>query len=371
LFLLIIFKSVAIRFLFLYSCYFASQWCMPSRMEKEITIYDIAKQLNLSPATVSRALKDHPAINSNTKSMITSKAKEMGYRTNMFASNLRRQRTNTIGVIVPRLNSSFMSAVLAGMEKVANEAAYNLIISQSLESVRKEVANAKTMFNSRVDGLLVSLAYDSENIEHFEAFIKKGIPLLFFDRVFTHNQCTSIVIDNAKAGYEATAHLIEQGCRRIVHVTGNLKRNVYADRLKGYQLAMQEAGLEVAPNLVLETDLSQEAGVEVARQLLAMPKRPDGLFVANDFCAISCMGALKQAGISIPHDIAVVGFNNDPVSRVIEPNLTTVHYPGQEMGEIAAKSLINHLNGLTSIHTTNTIILRSELVIRESSLKKD
>ncbi|MBD0256692.1 MAG: LacI family DNA-binding transcriptional regulator [Cytophagales bacterium] len=336
-------------------------------MEKEVTIYDIARQLDLSPATVSRALQDHPAINPRTKVLIADKAREMGYRTNTFASNLRRQRTNTIGVIVPRLNSNFMSAVLAGMEKVANEAAYNLIISQSLESVQKEITNARTMFNSRVDGLLVSLAYDTEGIEHFDPFIKKGIPLLFFDRVCAHDQCPSIVIDNVKAGYEATAHLLTQGRRRILHVTGNLKRNVYADRLKGYQQALLKRDIPYDPSRVRVTDLGPEAGAEAARALLDAQPRPDGLFVANDFCAIHCMKALKGAGLRIPEDVAVVGFNNDPVSRVVEPALTTIHYPGQEMGEIAAKTLINHLTGATSIHATSTIMLRSELVIRPSS----
>jgi LacI family transcriptional regulator len=336
-------------------------------MEKEVTIYDIARQLDLSPATVSRALQDHPAINSRTKSLIADKAREMGYRTNTFASNLRRQRTDTIGVIVPRLNSNFMSAVLAGMEKVANEAAYNLIISQSLESVKKEETNARTMFNSRVDGLLVSLAYDTDTIGHFDPFIKKGIPLLFFDRVFAHPQCASIVIDNLKAGYEATRHLLVQGRTRILHVTGNLKRNVYAERLQGYRQALLEWNIPYDPSRVLETDLGPEAGLEAARCLLAAQARPDGLFVANDFCAVTCMKALRSAGIRIPEEVAVVGFNNDPVSRVVEPDLTTIHYPGQEMGEIAAKTLINHLIGTTSIHVTNTIILRSELVIRQSS----
>lgn len=339
-------------------------------MEKEVTIYDIAKLLKLSPATVSRALNDHPAINNETKQVINTTARKMGYRSNTFASNLRRQRTNTIGVIVPRLNSNFMSTVLAGMEKVANEASYNLIISQSLESVKKEVANAKTMFNSRVDGLLVSVAYDTDQIDHFEAFINKGIPLLFFDRVIDHEQCTSIVIDNVKAGYNATAHLIEQGCKRIIHVTGNLQRNVYADRLKGYQLALIEHGLAYEESLVRVTDLSQEAGIETAKQIQAMPNRPDGIFVTNDFCAVSCMRVLKQNGYSIPVDVAVVGFNNDPVSQVIEPNLTTINYPGEKMGEIAAQSLINHLNGAMNIQVTNRIVLHSGLVIRESSLKK-
>ena len=337
---------------------------------KEITIYDIARELNISPATVSRGLNDHPAVNKETKKKIYLMAKEMGYRSNTFASNLRRQRTNTIGVIVPRLNSNFMSSVLAGMEKVATASGYNLIISQSLETAKKEAANALTMFNSRVDGLLVSLAYDSENIDHFKDFLKKGIPLIFFDRVFNHKQCTGIIIDNVKAGQEATNHLIEQGCRKIVHITGSLKRNVYADRLKGYKYALADNDLAFDKNLVIETNLSVEAGVAAAEQILQMNPLPDGVFAANDACAVSCLQTLKQAGISIPQDIAFVGFNNDPLSKVVEPNLTTVDYPGYEMGEVAAQNLINHLNGTSNITSTNTIILRSELVIRESSLRK-
>lgn len=338
-------------------------------MEKETTIYDIAKQLNLSPATVSRALNDHPAINSNTKDMITSKAREMGYRSNMFASNLRRQRTSTIGVIVPRLDSYFMATVLAGMEKAANDANYNLIISQSLESVKKEVSNAKTMFDSRVDGLLVSLASDTENLDHFNQFFQKGIPMILFDRVLTQKNCTNIVIDNVKAGYDATIHLIDQGCRRIMHITGNIKRNVYEDRLKGYKLALLDRNLVVDDSLVRMTDLTRQDGIDAATFIKNMPLHPDGLFVANDFCAASCARALQQQGFSIPDDIAVVGFNNDPIAQVIAPNLTTIHYPGQEMGEIAVQSLINHLNGLLRISTTNTILLNYELIVRESSLK--
>ncbi|SDK99431.1 LacI family transcriptional regulator [Catalinimonas alkaloidigena] len=337
--------------------------------KKETTIYDIARQLNLSPATVSRALHDHPAINRNTKVLITQKAKEMGYRTNTFARNLRRQRTNTLGVIVPRLNSYFMSTVLAGMEKVANEAAYNLIITQSLESAQKEIANAKTLFNSRVDGLLVSLAYDTEETEHFETYVKKGIPLLFFDRVLAHKQCTSIVINNEEAAFEAVTHLIAQGCRRVAHLTGDLRRNVYAERLAGYRRALTAHGLPYDETLVRTTDLSPEAGTEAAAWLQHLAPMPDGVFVANDSCAVSCIIALKQAGVQIPEQIAFAGFNNDPVSRVVEPNLTTVHYPGQQMGEIAVKTLINHLNGKESLDATNTIILRSELIARASSCR--
>ncbi|GAA4395599.1 LacI family DNA-binding transcriptional regulator [Nibrella viscosa] len=338
-------------------------------MEKEITIYDIARELNLSPATVSRALNDHPAINSNTKILITGKAQEMGYQSNRFASNLRRQRTNTIGVIVPRLDSYFMSTVLAGMEKVANQANYNLLISQSFESVRKEMANAKTMFNSRVDGLLVSLASDTENLEHFNTFFRKGLPIILFDRVMPQKNCTNVVIDNVKAGYEATAHLLEQGCRRVMHVTGDIRRNVYADRLRGYKLALLDQGLTQTDDLLRFTNLTRQDGIEVAADISRMALPPDGLFVANDLCAVSCISALKKHGFAVPGDMAVVGFNNDPYSLVIEPNLTTIDYPGQEMGEIATQSLINYLNGLLRIGTTNTIVLHHELIVRESTQK--
>ena len=338
-------------------------------MEKEITIYDIAKILGLSPATISRALNDHPAINSKTKISIVNKASELGYRSNTFASNLRRKSTSTLGVIVPRLNSNFMSAVLAGMETVANEAGYNLLISQSLESGKKEKANAVTMYNSRVDGLLVSVAYDTDGFDHFESFVKKGIPLLFFDRIIEHEACGNITIDNVHAGFEATSHLISQGCRRIMHVTGNLKRNVYSGRFQGYQDALLQNNLPFDESTILVTDLSQEAGIEAAEKIHAMPDRPDGIFIANDVCAVSCIKSLKEKGYLIPDDIAVVGFNNDPLSEVIEPNLTTVYYPGQQMGSIAVKTMINHLNGTQKIDTINKIILGSELIIRGSSMK--
>ncbi|MEO6283754.1 MAG: LacI family DNA-binding transcriptional regulator [Dyadobacter sp.] len=337
--------------------------------EKEITIYDIAKILGISPATVSRALNDHPAINSQTKLAILNKAQELGYRSNTFASNLRRKKTNTLGVIVPRLNSNFMSAVLAGMEEVANSAGYNLLISQSLELEKKEIANARTMFNSRVDGLLASIAYDTDSFAHFEMFLGKKVPVLFFDRVMEHPKCTSVIIDNVNAGYQATSHLISEGCRRIMHVTGDLRRNVYAGRLEGYKQALQEKGLAIDESLMMVTDLSQEAGRLAADKLVSMEVRPDGIFIANDLCAVTCMKALKEKGYEIPNDIAVVGFNNDPVSQVIEPNLTTVFYPGYQMGKVAVKTMINQLNGTQQREINEPIILRSELLIRGSSLR--
>jgi len=341
-----------------------------SSPEKEVTIYDIAQKLNISAATVSRGLKDHPGINKNTKKKILAAADEMGYRSNSFASSLRTKRGNVIGVIVPRLNSNFMSDVIAGIEKIVNDSGYNLFISQSLETMEKEVSNAKAMFNNRVDGLLVSLAYNTDNIDHFEAFIKRDIPVIFFDRVVEHEHCPSIFIDNYKAAYNITTHLIEQGCKRIVHIAGNQLRNVYRDRFNGYKKALEDHKIAFDDELLIINDLSAHAGIQAAQQILKMTVMPDGVFASNDLCAISCMQVLKSEGIKIPKDIAFAGFNNDPTSCVIEPNLTTIDYKGYEMGEVAAKVLIGHLDRNNDLQQTHSLILRSELIVRDSSRKK-
>jgi LacI family transcriptional regulator len=338
--------------------------------QKEITIYDIARQLDISAATVSRGLKDHPSVNKATRKKIQELAKELGYRSNTFASSLRKKSTNTIGVIVPRLSSYFMSNVIAGMEHIATAEGYNLIISQSLETLGKEMANADTMFNSRVDGLLVSLSYETENIDHFEPFIRKGIPLIFFDRIKEHSQCMGIVIDNYKSAYEATKHLLDNGYRKIMHIGGSTVSLVYAERLRGYKQALLDYKITPDPKMILTKNMSEEAGVEAAKHILKMKHLPDAVFTANDACAVYCMRTLKKEGIKIPGDIAFVGFNNDPMSNVVEPNLTTVNYPGYAMGEAAATQLISHLNGVTNLTDTNIIILRSELIVRASSPKK-
>jgi LacI family transcriptional regulator len=338
-------------------------------LTKEVTIYDIAKVLNVSPATVSRGLKDHPGIRKDTKKRIVKTAQKMGYQHNSFASNLRKKTSKTVGVIVPRLDSYFMSSVIAGMEKVLNAAGYNLIISQSQESVKKEVASTQTMFHSRVDGLLISLSSETRNLDHFDAIFKKRMPLIFFDRVIELPHCTSIVINNEKAGYDATMHLIQNGCKRIAHISGSLNRNVYADRLKGYKKALSEKKIAYDPKLVFTDSVTDQAGAEAARQILKMSKKPDGVFTANDTSAVACMRELKQSGIKVPGDIAFVGFNNDPISRVIEPNLTTIHYPGEEMGEVAATTLVNSLKNV-STGTLNKIIIKHELIVRQSSMKK-
>jgi LacI family transcriptional regulator len=337
---------------------------------KDITIYDIAKKLGISAATVSRGLQDHPRVNKNTKKLIRKTAEEMGYHFNSFASNLRKKKSKVIGVIVPRLNSNFMSDVIAGIEKVVNNANYGLFISQSLETMQREISSAEAMLNNRVEGLLVSLAYDSTNVDHFREFIKRKTPVIFFDRVTELENCPLIHINNFKAAYEITSHLIDQGCKRIVHITGNLLRNVYTDRLAGYKKALEDKGIPFDESFVIVNDLSAVAGTAAAGQILQMTPLPDGVFSANDICAIACMLAVKRAGIKITQQIAFAGFNNDPTCCVVEPSLTTVNYKGYEMGEVAAKMMINYLIDKDDAQPAHSVILRSELLIRESSLRK-
>ncbi len=338
--------------------------------KKEVTIYDIAQVLELSTATVSRGLQDHPAISKNTRKKIQDAAKEMGYRHNNFASNLRKQKTNTIGIIVHELNSNFITSVLAGIEKISTESGYDLIITHSSESFQKETANVLNLFHKRVDGIIASLSFDTKGLDHFQPFFDKKIPVIFFDRVEENSDNAKVVIDNYKNGYQATQHLIEQGSKRIVIVTANLSRNVYAQRFKGYKDALFDNGIAFDENLVLIKDLSEKCGREAAEQILEMKPMPDAAFITNDFSAAVCMQTLKEHGIRIPEDIAIVGFNNDAISKIVEPQLTTVNYPGIDIGEIAARNLIAHLKGEVNITQTNTIIVKSDLIVRKSSLRK-
>jgi LacI family transcriptional regulator len=339
-------------------------------MKKEVTIYDIAKVMNLSPSTISRALSNNKLIKKTTKTKILAKAEDMGYRHNNFASNLRNQKSNVIGVMFHKLNSNFITSVLAGIENVTTEAGYNILIAHSSESFDKEVSNAMNLFHQRVDGVIASLSLNSKGLSHFKQFFDKNIPVIFFDRVDENSERMHVIIDNYKCGYIATEHLISQGCRNIVMLTASLKRNVYAKRHKGYADALFDAGIEFNKKLVLVKEMGEENAIEAAHEILKIKPFPDGLFVMNDFMAAVCMQELKRNGVRVPEDIAIVGFNNDAISKIVDPQLTTINYPGKEMGEIAARHLISQLKGLGNIATTNRIIIKAELIVRKSSVKK-
>jgi LacI family transcriptional regulator len=338
-------------------------------MQKEVTIYDLARELNLSTATISRALNNDPAVTERTKKRIIDKAEKLGYRYNNFASNLRQQKTHTIGVIVPQLNSNFITSVLAGIEKVTTLAKYDLIIGHSSELFEKEVANADNFYHKRVDGIIAALSIDTKNLDHFEPFFERNIPVVFFDRVDENSKGTKIIINNFKAGYTATQHLIKQGCKRIVHITSNLKRNVYDQRYLGYRAALKDKRIRFIEDYLFLNDLSNDSITSIAHQIAEMSPLPDGVFATNDQSAAVCIQIFKEKGIRVPEDIAIVGFNNDSISVLVEPRLTTIDYPGFDMGVVAATHLTKQLAGADDTNHTNCIVLNSELVVRKSSLK--
>lgn len=335
--------------------------------EKEITIYDIARLLGISASTVSRGLKNHPGVNIKTRVRIAETAAKLGYRSNSFATSLRKQQTRTIGAIIHELHSEFVILALAGIEKITNNAGYDLIIGHSSETMAKEVANAHNLFNKRVDGVIASLAYDTTNLQHFEPFFRKKIPVVFFDRVEENSNGIHIVIDNFKAAYEATTHLIGQKCTRIAHSTANLQRNVYSQRLAGYRQALRDHGQTYNPDWTFVNDQSREAIREMAGNIVRMSPRPDAIFLTNDFCAAVCIQTFKQLGLRIPDDIAVVGFNNDTISQLIEPQITTIDYPGNEIGESAATHLIDLLSNPNDPTLHQKVVIDSKLIIRGSS----
>lgn len=278
-------------------------------------------------------------------------------------------KSGTIGVILPKINSAFLTSVITGMEKYANDNGFNLIIMQSLESATKETEGLKSLQKAGVDGIMASLASDTKNADHFTKLAKKGLPILFFDRVIENTGIPCVTIDNKQAAFEVTQHLISRGCKKIVHITGNLERNIYVDRLTGYKEAILFNQMEFDPGLVFVTQPGMEAGNRIALLILEMQQRPDAVFAVNDITAISCMKTLKKNGIIIPDQIAIAGFNNDPISLLVEPNITTVNYPGFNMGLRAAQIMINHLKGLSKIETREDNIIRTDLVIRASTDK--
>jgi DNA-binding LacI/PurR family transcriptional regulator len=338
--------------------------------KKEITIYDLAEELHLSASTVSRALKDHYSIGKKTKDAVKKLALQKDYRPNTLAASLRSNKTNTIGVIIPLINRPFISSMISGIEMAAKKAGYNVIISQSHDEYANEVANAEALYASRVTGLVVSLGMETQNYDHLRQFTQHNIPLVFVDRVTRELNTDLVVVDNAMAGFEATNHLIEQGCKRIAHIAGAQHRNIYKERLDGYVDALKKHKIAIDDSLIIHTKyLSPEEGDKCAEKLLQLDNPPDGIFCANDSTAISVIQYAKKHGIKIPDDLAVIGFNNDPLSEIIDPPLSTIAHPAVDMGRLAAQQVLKQKE-LSDIVRSETIVLKTTLIVRESSLRK-
>jgi LacI family transcriptional regulator len=334
----------------------------------EPTIHDIARELQISASTVSRALNDNPRISLKTKEKIKALAHSLGYRPNTLASNLRNKKSNTIGIVVPLINRHFFSSVISGVEDIAYKAGFTVVISQSNDLTQKEIDIVQSMFASRVDGLIISIAMQTSTFDHLKLFRKKHIPLVFFDRAVSEIETDKIVVDDFAGGFWVTQHLIDQGYKRIGHLAGPQNLTTYFDRKNGYIDALHKNGIPFDESLVHINKLTSDDGIIAAKQLMNLPNPPDALFCGNDTTALSVMIYLRDLGIRIPEDIGIVGFSNEPFSRVVSPSISTIAQPGFEMGQKAAELIIRKIENKE--RTYQTITLPTELIIRESSNRK-
>lgn len=331
----------------------------------QVTIKDIARELGISPSTVSRALKDHPDISQETKNLVNELATKLHYRPNVIALSLRSQKSNVIGVIIPEIVHYFFSSVISGIEEVANENGYSVMISQSGEDYSKEVATCDTFLNGIIDGILVSVTKETKEYDHFKRLEEEGIPIVFFDRMVEEIHADSVIIDDLGGAYQATEHLIIQGRRKIVHFQGPQNRLIGQNRLNGYLKAMSDNGVVIDKSLLIPCDNFHSALIET-QKLIDNKVKFDSIFTVNDFTAAGAIKVLQRNGLKVPQDISVVGFGDDLTAEMLDPALTTVKQPGFEMGKKAMEMLIHRIRQ-TKPEPTKTEILKTSLVVRDSS----
>ena len=334
-----------------------------------VTIKEIARQLNISKSTVSRALRDSSEISEETKKKVIDLAELLQYAPNPIALSLLKNRTQTIGVIVPDIANRFYSSAIGGVEDIAYSRGYHTMIYQSHESIEREVAASRHIALRRVDGLVVAISSQSENIDHFIELQEQGIPVVLFDRVIDTLQTHKVRVDDYKGSFEATEHLIEQGCRRIAHIAGPKPVSITRNRLDGYRDALQKHGIPFHDEWVLHSPITQAGGTERTYQLMALRNRPDAIFGASDRITMGVHWALRQLGYKMPEEIAVIGFCDLAMSSLMDPPISSVTQPSFEMGQQATSLLLDLIESKNTPASYVTRVLPSNLVIQKSSLK--
>jgi DNA-binding LacI/PurR family transcriptional regulator len=333
------------------------------------TIKDIARMLGISVSTVSRALKDHPDISSETKERVNETARKLNYRPNALALGLKSSKSNTIGVIIPEIVHFFFSSVISGIEDAAYEAGYNVVVCQTNEMYERETIVAKALLDHRVDGVLISIAKTSARFDHLTLLQDNGIPLVFFDRVCAFIESDAVVVDDYKGAYMATEHLISIGCKNIVHLAAPENLLIGELRKVGYCRALEDHGITVDPYNIYLCDTREKAEEKIGRILSRVP-RPDGFFAVNDSTAIAVLQEVKKAGFRVPEDIAIVGFGDGPNTTICSPTLTTVEQNGYEIGYEAARFLLDRIAKCNTGIAARKKIFTPVLVKRESTNRK-
>lgn len=342
---------------------------------RRVTIYDIAKEVGIAPSSVSKALNDLPSISDKVKNLVKATAKELNYKHNSNAAGLRRGTSRTIGVIVPKINVAFFSDAISGMEEACFENNHSLIICQSDESYAKEVQSVETLIRQNVDCIILSLSKETKTSVHLHEITKHNMDLIQFDRVDDGFNSHIIVNDNKQTAYIAVKHLIEQGYKKIAFMGGPDHLAVYKDRKEGYIQAIEEAGLDIPYNYILDNALKTDTALKAAMDLLQHKNPPDAFFTVTDHSALGVLKAANALGRSIPKEVGVVGFSNEAFTEVTHPTITSVDQKGKKLGRAAADVYFNHLLPLRN-DTANTIVdfkketIEGTLVIRESSSRK-
>ncbi len=338
---------------------------------KSITIKDIAKALNLSKSTVSRALRDSSEISIETKKRVLELAQRLDYNPNPVALSLLNSQSNDIGVIVPEIANPFFAIVIAGIEDVAFAQGYHVIIYQSHDSFEREALNVRHIYNRRKDGLLVSMASNTEDYNHFKNLHDRGFPIVFFDRVCEEIDTHKVIVDDFEGAYSATEHLIQQGCEKIAHIAGPKHLLNSRRRLHGYKAALLDYKQTIDEQLIVYSDFNSQNAFNITQKLLSgHHNKPDGIFASSDNIAIGCHSAIIKAGFAIPNDIALVGFSDLPFDSLLNPPLSSVAQPAFEMGRSAAELLINLIKNPKENFTPITNVLKTDLIVRESSRRK-
>lgn len=337
-----------------------------------VTIKDIAKALGISTSTVSRALRDSYEISPETKALVLECAEKLNYKPNPAALSLKERRTRSIGVIVCEIANNFFSQTIDGIESIAYDKGYNIIITQSHESFDREVAILNFLASRSVDGLLVSVSTETNDISHFKELHDRGLPIVFFDRVVDEINTHKVTLDNFKGTYEATEHLIQNGFKRIAAIVNSEFLLITHERLAGYKEALINHGLEVDNSLIKHCfygGIEAQEVEEAVNQLLTLKPRPDAILCTSDKLTTGCMSALSRRRIKIPDEIALIGFTNSNVSELMQTPLSVIKQPANEMGRQAAELLLQIVESKRPIKDFEKRVLSPEIIIRESSVK--
>lgn len=338
----------------------------------KVTISDIAKELNVTPATVSRALSNHPAISLKTRERVQRTAERLNYRRNRIASSLRSGKTHVVGVIIPSAEINFFGSVIHGIESIANMHGYNVLIYQSNESMDHEAKGIETFLTARVDGILASIAKNTVDYSHFLEIKARNIPLVFFDRANDELGIPSVVIDDYKGAFLATEHLIRQGYEHIAHISGPQHIKIFNDRLKGYIAALKAHDIKPDQQLIYAGNVSIESGKDAIKYFFDQQAKPDAVFAVEDFTALGAIEELKEKNIMIPSQVGVIGFANEHFGEYITPALSTIDQQTVLMGKESIKLLMELISDKENkISTHRKIILEPVPVFRKSSDRKN